>query len=295
MSSREQARKFIRDLQSCVSGSALYIAVEEEGGGAHSVSGKVKDLRVGGYIMPADIGNSMSKDQIRSTAGKIAEELRDWGINMNLAPVADLASSKNADYERRCFSKDSAQVSQAVSSFVKGMGDQALGTTLKYFPGVGNVSGDYTQKILKNTDSLMTLRDKNFAVYAAGIKAGTDCIMVSNVAVPKVTVDDNTPAFLSDVIVTSVLRQELDFEGVIMTSPLNLPVLTKNYKQDKLAVDAVRAGCDMLVMPADYRAAYQGLLTAVRDKKIDEKAINTSVRRIIQDKIQRGIYVLENN
>ena len=293
--SADQAKQMIQDLQDSVSGSALYIAVEEEGGGEHSFSGKVEDLNVAGYMMAADIGDSMTEDQIYQTASRIAEELRTWGINMNLGPVADIASSQNTGYKRRCFSTDASRVSKAVSSYVEGMRDHALATSLKYFPGIGNVPGDYTNEILKNNDSLMTLRSKNFKMYSAGIKAGTDCIMMSNVAVPKITVDEKLPAFMSSDIVTSILRQELDFEGVILTSDLNLPVLTQNYKQEELAIKAVEAGCDMLVVQADFRAAYEGLLAAVQSGQIDEKVINTSVRRILQNKIQRGIYVLENN
>lgn len=290
----KQAKSLIEGLQSCASGSALYIAVEEEGGGEHSFSGKVEDLEVAGYLMPADVGNAMNEDQLSETAGNIARELRDWGINLNLGLVADVSSEENSDYGRRCFSSDTSKVEKAVSSYVKGMRECGMSTTLRYFPGIGNVAGDTTKEILQNQDSLISLRNNNFKTYTAGIKAGTDCIMVSNVAVPKVTVNDTLPAFLSDDIVTSLLRQELDFEGVIMTPPLNETVITKNYTTEYVVVEAVKAGCDMLVQPSDYKEAFSSLLGAVRSGEINEKVINTSVRRILQDKIQRGIYVLED-
>lgn len=289
----QQARNLIQKLQTSVSGIPLYVTAEEEGGGEHSLSAKVDDLKVAGYKMPRDVG-VMQEEQIYQTAARIAAELNSWGINLNLAPVADISSGENRSFVRRCFGSDEDVVSTAVKAYVQGMRDYGLATTLKYFPGFGTASaaGDAEKRIPQNKSSLMTLRKKNFAPYTAGIKAGTDCIMVGNVAVPKITEQETLPAFLSRDIVTSLLREELKFDGVIMTSSLSETFITKNYKPDKVAVEAVKSGCDMLVFPAEYDKAYKGVLTAVKTGEIDEKVINTAVRRILQDKIQRGIYIL---
>ncbi len=177
--------------------------------------------------------------------------------------------------------------------YVKGMRDYGLATTLKYFPGVGSVPGDFTKEILKNNNSLMALRKNDFAPYSEGIRAGTDCIMVGSFAVPKLTVNDKLPAFLSKDIVTSLLRQELKFEGVVMTPPLSDAVVTKNYTPEYVVTEAVKSGCDMLVRPSDYEAGRSALIEAVQSGAIDEKVINTAVRRILQDKIRRGICVLQ--
>ncbi len=292
---KEQTLELIDQLQGCATGCALYIAVEEEGGGEHSLSAKVNDLKVAGYIMPADLGGALSEEQIYNTAGSIAKELREWNVNLNLAPVADISSNMKSDYMRRCFSTDEQEVETALRSYVSGQRDQGLATTLKYFPGIGNVSGDYEEELLKNTDSLMKMRRRNFKPYKEGIEAGTDCIMVSNVAIPKITVDEKLPAFMSEAIVTDLLREEIGFDGIIMTPALTMKSLTDNYKQEKMVVESVKAGCDMIVLPDDYRKAYKALLNAVHLKVIDEKRINTSVSRIVKNKIQRGIYRLEPN
>ena len=172
------------------------------------------------------------------------------------------------------------------------MREGGLGVTLRSFPGIGNVSGDVTEAILENTDSLMTLRDNNFLPYTSGIEAGADCVMVSNVAFPRITVK-KIPAFMSQDIVTKLLREELKFEGIIMTSPMNDNVIVNNYTYEFAAVEAVKAGCDMIVLPGNFRECYDALVTAVKEGRIDEKVINTSVRRILQNKLQRGILVLE--
>lgn len=287
----EQAQQLIGDLQSsAATGSALYVAVEEEGGGEHSISSRVSALKETGYVTPQEMGQSMTDRQIYESGKTLAGELTSLGANLNLAPVADIGSENNPEYAIRCLGDDADEVSEVLDDFVSGMRDGGLAVSLRHFPGIGNVPGDFTETILENTDSLMTLRDQNFAVYRSGIRAGADCVMVSNVAVSKVTVK-KIPAFMSEDVVTKLLREELDFEGVIMTSPMNENVIRNNYTYAYVAVEAVKAGCDMIVLPGNFTECYNALYTAVEEGRIDEKVINTSVRRILQNKIRRGILV----
>ena len=290
--SQKQASRLTASLQKACSGSALYVAAEEEGGGEFSLSAQVPALKDTGYTTQSELGRTMSEKQIRQVGQTIAGSLRQTGVNLNLAPVADVASEENPDYARRCFGMDPDHVSDMVSELIEGMHSGGLGATLKYFPGMGNVPGEYTESILENQDSLMQLRSYNFASYRAGIDAGADSIMMSNSAFLKITVK-KIPAFMSEDIVTRLLREELGFNGVIMTPPLNDNVILRNYTPEFAVTEAVKAGCDMMLLPGNFQAAYGALLEAVRDGKIDEKVINTSVRRILQNKIQRGILVLE--
>lgn len=288
----EQAQQLIGDLQSsAVSGSALYVAVEEDGGGEHSISSRVEALKDTGYVTPQEMGQAMKAQQIYESGKTIAGELTSLGVNLNLAPVADIGSAYNPEYAMRCLGSDADTVSDLLDDLVSGMRDGGLAVSLRHFPGIGNVPGDFTETILENTDSLMTLRDHNFTAYRSGIKAGADCVMVGNVAVSKVNVK-KIPAFMSEDVVTKLLREELDFDGIILTSPMNENVIRNNYTEGYAAVEAVKAGCDMIVLPRKFTDCYDALVSAVREGKIDEKVINTSVRRILQNKIQRGILVL---
>jgi beta-N-acetylhexosaminidase len=268
MANEKQTKKLVHDLQASVSGSALYIAVEEEN------------------------GQAVSEDDVYKESREKAEELADMGINLNLAPVADVASENNLEYAKHCFGYDADLVEEMTEKFVSGMSAGGLGTTLKYFPGIGNVAGDTRVELLENTDSLMTLRNLNFSIYSAGINAGADAVMMSTVVVKKVTMD-KTPAFLSKDIVTSILREEIGFDGVVMTPFLNDVLISKKYTPGYVAVEAVKAGCDMIVLSEDWKESYEALVTAVERGEIDEKAINTAVQRILKNKIQRGILVLE--
>lgn len=290
----EQTQQLIGDLQSsAATGGALYVAVEEDGGGACSISARVDELKETGYVTPQEMGQNMTGQQIYESGKTIAGELTSLGVNLNLAPVADIGSEKNPVYASRCLGDDTDSVVERLDDFVSGMRDGGLAVSLRHFPGTGNVTGDVTERILEYPESLMTLRDNNFKTYQSGIKAGADCVMVSNVAVSKVTVK-KVPAFMSEDVVTKLLREELDFEGVIMTSPMNENVIRNNYTYGHAVVEAVKAGCDMIVLPGNFKECYDALLTAVKEGKIDEKVINTSVRRILQNKLRRGILVFNN-
>lgn len=291
---KKQSQKLIRDLQNqAVTGGSLYVAVEEEGGGSNSISARVAGLNNIGYIPPGQMAGSMLPRQVYQSGKNIGVELTKLGVNLNLAPVADIGDEDNPEYLERCLGTESEQVSEMLENYVKGMRDGGLVVTMKYFPGIGNVPGDYTETVLENKDSLMSLRDNNFEVYQSGINAGADCVMVGNVAVTQV-MEEKMPAFMSQDIVTKILREELNFDGVIMTSPFDDNVIRNCYTYEYATVQAVKAGCDIIVLPGELERCYEALLDAVKRGKVEEEIINTSVCRILQNKIQRGILVVDN-
>ena len=286
---KKQCRKLIQDLQAeTVTGGSLYIAVEEDGGGSNSISARVAALDATGYISPGEMGANMSEKQIYQAGKNIGGALTKLGINLNLSPVADIGDENNPEYATRCLGTEAESVANMLGSYVRGMREGGLAVTLKHFPGIGNVSGDYTEFVLENTDSLMSLRNNNFVAYQSGIEAGADCVMVGNVSASEITVE-KIPAFMSYDIVTKLLREELNFDGVIMTSPFDDNVIRNNYTYEFAVVEAVKAGCDLIVLPGDLDVCYRTLLSAVKAGKIHEKRIDASVLRILQNKIQRGI------
>ncbi len=290
---RKQTGELVADLQSAASGGAMYIAAEEEGGGTHSLSAQVKDLQASGFTTQSEMGANMTEQQVYETGRTIAKELTDMGINLNLAPVADIAGENNKEYALRCFSSDRDVVADMTESIVGGMREGGLAVTLKTFPGIGSVSGETTETIVETGESLMTMRNRNFVPYSSGMEAGADCVMVGNVAVQKVTMN-KLPAFMSTDIVNGLLREELGFHGVVLTSPLDDNVIVKNYTVGFAAREALQAGCDILFLPSDFKAAYDSILADAKSGKIDEKVINAAVLRILQNKIQRGILNISN-
>lgn len=130
-----------------------------------------------------------------------------------------------------------------------------------------------------------------FGPFKAGIAAGTDMVMMSHVAVRNIT-QNEVPASLSSLMVTDILREELQFDNVIITDAMNMKIITKFYDAGEAAVMAIEAGNDMILMPDDFVSAYEAVYEAVQDGTLTERQINQAVSRILTVKIRRGILPL---
>lgn len=205
---------------------------------------------------------------------------------------------KETDFAQSCFSDDVERVSEAVAAMVKGMhavpsaDGETMATVLTTFPGISSVARYHKLEIMDIDMALSTLRKGNFAPFAAGIEAGTDFIMVGHVSVSKI--DSMMPASFSKVIMQQLLRDEMDFEGVIMTEALDVPVITSQYTTKQAVIKAVVSGADVIYNPENIDEAVFALEQAVMFHEIDEKVINQAVLRILQNKIQRNIYPLSD-
>lgn len=191
------------------------------------------------------------------------------------------------NYIERCFGDNEDQVSDCVSAMVEGMHTGKVATVLKTFPGIAPVVRYHKLVIGKIDTGVSRLRRVNFAPYEAGIKAGADVIMVGHVALTKI--DADTPASMSKVIMSELLRDEMDFEGVIMTEAMDLPVITNEYTTEQAVIRAIVSGASMIYNPADLDEAVFALKRALLFQEIDEKRINQAVLRVIQNKLMRGI------
>ena len=154
---------------------------------------------------------------------------------------------------------------------------------MKYFPVMAQESDKSENGIETTKLTLDELRKSEFVPFQEGIKAGTDMIMVSDIAAPNAT-GDNTPCSLSKVMITDELRNELGFTGTVITDALNQSAVTDYYTADQAAVTAVQAGADLLYMPEDFQKAYDGLLKAVQAGTISEDRIDESLMRIYRIK-----------
>lgn len=203
----------------------------------------------------------------------IASSLTAYGINMNLAPVADIvAEDGDAALQGRTFGSDAATAAPLVNAAVQVMQQSGVSAALQKFPSATVC-----------TKSLEELKNSEFVIYDMAIKGGVDCIMVSNAKAENVTGDD-TPSSLSPVMIQDVLRNTLGFNGVVITDSLNDSVITGSYSSAEAAVAAIQAGADMLLEPADYQEAYEGVLQAVADGTITKERIYESIYRIYRVK-----------
>lgn len=225
-------------------------------------------------------------EEVKAAYTQIAEKLAGYGVNMNIAPVADVVSKEgNASLQGRTFGSDAATAAPLVKAAVEALQKQEVSAVLTKFPGEGSID---TSQGMKITKSLEELKNSEFLTYQMAIENGVDCIMVSHAAAPEIT-GDETPCSLSAVMIQDILRDTLGFEGVVMTDMLNDKNITAKYSEAESAVAAVLAGADILFVPNDYFKAYEGIMQAIADGTITEERIHESLVRIYRLKYKHAL------
>jgi len=265
-------------------GVPLFTCIDEEGGiVARIANSSINVTKVGNMC---DIGASNDISAAKNVGTTIGEYLSDFGFNVDFAPVSDVLSNPdNTVVKKRSFGSDSKVVSDMSLAVMDGLAEQGVYGTLKHFPGHGATEGDthegyaYTSKILDELEKCELIP------FADGIKNGAEFIMVGHISLPNVT-GDNTPASLSEKMITGVLRETMGYDGIIITDALNMGAITKQYSSAEAAVKTLLAGSDMILMPDDFRDAYEGVLDAVKNGTITENRINESLERILKIKIE---------
>lgn len=258
----------------------IFLGVEEEGG-------KISRVAEAGFAdnvgTMGEIGESGDTAKAQEAGAAIGGYLAGFGFNLNLGPVADVATEGNTIIGDRSFGGDVNLVSPMVAAAVTGMQDSGVSVCLKYFPGLGNTSEDVHDGMAATEKTLEEFQASDFPAYQAGIDAGAEFVMVSHLCVPGIT-GDNTPCSLSGQMITDVLRGQLGFQGIVVTDAMNVAAIMDYYTDEEAAVKALQAGADMILMPDNYQAAYQGVLNAVNDGTLSEERINESLRRIYRVK-----------
>lgn len=262
----------------------LFICLDEEGGTVSRISGRgftnVPDIPT-----MHDIGVTENCEKAYDVGRQIGEYLNRFHVNVNFAPVADICSNENNTViGNRSFGKESSLVASMVENEIKGFKDQNIATAIKHFPGHGGTTEDSHSDLAYSYKTLDELRGYEFIPFEAGIKADTDFVMVGHISLPNI-LGNNVPASLSYTVITEILRNEMGFEGIVITDALNMGAIAHNYNSADAAVRAIQAGADMILMPSDFVSAYNGILEAVRQGIIDEKRIDESLERIIRLKI----------
>lgn len=293
MTDADQTKELIDHLQDA-SDIPLFVSVDEEGGSVARVSSN-KEMGVTHYPTAKEIGKTYDEDQIEEMGKTQSSQLKKLGFNMNLAPVADvLTNESNTEVGDRSFGSDAGDVSDIISTLVKSMQKQQISAVLKHFPGSGDTWGNTHMGSAEAEQTIQTLRKVDFKPFEAGIDADADAVMVSHLMLSNVT-DEKEPSTLSKRVVTDILRNELDFNGVVMTDAMNMKAITDNYSAGEAAVKALQAGVDVILMPENLSEAYQAVLKAVDDGDIKESRIDKSVERIIYTKLKRGVIPPDTN
>ena len=169
-----------------------------------------------------------------------------------------------------------------VAEYVRGLEEQDVSATLKTFPGTGYLLSSTTDSTV-GTDRTRDEFEADFSVFKAGIDAGADFVMVSNIVASELS-GGMDPCSMSSTVVTDILRSELGFTGVVITEPMNGKAITDYYAASEAAVAALKAGCDMILLPENLQEAYQGVLDGIANGSVAEARINDSLKRVLRVK-----------
>jgi beta-N-acetylhexosaminidase len=236
------------------------------------------------------LGAGRSVDDARSAARITGEELKAIGINTDFAPVSDVnVNPLNPVIGVRSFSSDPTLAADLASAQVKGYQDDAgISATAKHFPGHGDTDVDSHFGFPVITHTREQWEQIDAPPFKADIAAGIDMIMTAHINFPALD-PAGDPATLSKPILTGVLRGELGFKGVIITDSLGMQGVRDKYGDAEVAVRALLAGVDQLLMPPDMDTAYDAVVAAVKSGRISQQVLNDHVRRVLELKYEKGL------
>jgi beta-N-acetylhexosaminidase len=221
-----------------------------------------------------------------------AQEARAIGVQWNFFPDADVNSNPaNPIINTRSFGEDPQQVGDLVAAYIRGAKTAGMLTTAKHFPGHGDTATDSHLGVAKVNGDLARLQSVELPPFRKAIEAGVDAIMVAHVTAPALEPDPNKVGTTSSAIVTNLLKNQLGFTGLVVTDAIDMAGVTRLYAQNigRAAVDAFKAGNDLLLIPADLDASYKAMLDAVRSREIPEQRINASVLKLLKAKASLGL------
>ena len=278
-----QLKEFIQQLKDTCE-VLPFIATDEEGGNvARLANSTAKGFDLETYGTAAGIGSTGDPSTAERAGRGIGSYLKEYGINVDFAPVADVNTNPdNIVIGNRAFGSDPQLVADMVCAFTNGLHFSGVLSCTKHFPGHGDTTADSHTGAVYVYKDWAELKNIELIPFEASLDK-TDMVMIAHINLPNVT-SDGLPASLSGELVSGKLRGELGFDGLIITDSLAMEAINTYYGSAEAAVMAVEAGADIILMPYDYIAAFEGVLDAVRSGRISEDRIDQSVLRILKAK-----------
>ena len=272
---RDEVIAKINRLQS-MSNIPLIIGADEEGGTVVRVSSN-PNLAPEKYKSPQEIYAEGGMDAVVENAKEKSELLLSLGVNMNLAPVADVSTDPDTYIYSRSFGKGYEETAEFISNTVTAMRESGIYSVLKHFPGYGEVMGDSHKGEVRNTKSADAMKKTDFLPFKAGIDAGASCVLVSHNIMEGL--DSENPASLSRAV-HEILRDELGFDGVIMTDDIDMGAVNG---MENVYIKAVNAGNDLLIV-TDYKEAYNQILDGVKSGEVSQETLNAAAEHVLSMK-----------
>ena len=278
----------------------LFIAIDHEGGSINRIP---FSTILSGNL---SLGAANKEETTYRYASIIGEELFDLGINLDLAPVADINNNpENPVIGIRSFSDDPKLTANMTRAFIQGLHSQNVLSTLKHFPGHGDTSSDSHYGLPRIDKTYEEIMNFELEPFKAGIEEGSDLIMTAHIQFPAIEEEKYKgvilPATLSEKIIGGILRNDLGFDSVVITDSLNMDAIRKYFSKKDVARLAINAGCDILLMPVNERVSIplyieklENYITMICDLveegQIKEETIDAAVRRILKLKKDKGLF-----
>ena len=289
----EQTSQMISNIQECAlanSGIGMFMSVDEEGG---TVARVADTLGTTAFEDMAVYGEQNDSHVSYEIGYQIGTDLKALGFNLDFAPVADIntvdeSTGYYSELGDRIFSSNPDIVADMATNVAVGLKDAGVMATMKHFPGLGGSVGDtHNDANVTINRSVEDLRNMEFVPFQSGITAGVDFIMVGHQVISGV--GDWLPSDLSETVVTELLRNELGFEGVIITDSHMMSTVSEIYTPAEASVMAVKAGVDIILMPSNLAEAIEAVVNSVESGDIGMERIDQSVLRILNKKYELGL------
>ena len=287
--SNKQVKVFISDLQSVLD-IPLIVAVDQEGGRVSRLnsSSEMEVLTIPSHEILGNLNDTVITWEIGKIIG---EELRSLGFNMNLAPVADINSNyKNPVLGDRSFSGNPEIVSSMVKPFIQGLQESGVMSVIKHFPGHGDTDTDPHSGEVSIDLNLSEIQKRELFPFAPGISQGAAGVMTAHIKTPQIVETGNLPATLSPFFIGNILRDKMEFNGLVISDSFSMAAIQDTWLPEKSAEAFIIAGGDLILRPSNVRASINGLLKSVESGNISEERINRSVFRIIEAKYRFGFF-----
>lgn len=263
---------------------APVLGIDEEGGRIARIANHPYDFKVKKFPSMGEIAASGDLNQAYEAGKTIGDYLKAYGLDIDFAPVADVNTNPlNPVIGDRAFGDDPALAAQMVRQVIAGLHDSGTASCIKHFPGHGDTATDTHTGYAETKKTWEQISACEMIPFRAGIEAGAELVMTAHIAAPAVTGSDE-PATMSHTLLTEKLREEMGFEGLIITDALSMGAIREKYSSSAACVACLQAGADILLMPYDYFEAFDGVVQAVENGELAESRIDESVYRILKFK-----------
>lgn len=259
----------------------LFVGISEESGDGAVLQ---PALKLDKTASAKELSDAADSNAVTDTYKTIGAYLNENGFNLDFAPCADLTGGKYGEsIGSRSFGAGSSESPAMIRASIEGLKETGIVSCAKTFPGQGSASGDPHTAMVEMTRTRSEIEESELIPFKAAIEAGVDMIMVGHFSAPELT-GDSMPCSMSKAVMTDLLRNDMGYDGVIITDAMNVPSISEYYGADEVAVKAIKSGADMVMCPENLELAVNAVVEAVKEGTIDERRIDDSLTRVYKIK-----------